>query len=136
MAIEPMHRGCAEECTFLTTLDDAISLIKSIGSPYLELTFDTYHLGHDPRVVDRIASIVEHIGIVHLGDSVAPPEREQNRRCLGEGNLPLACMVRALREGGYDGYYDVELIGEDIESRDYRQLLEGAKTAYRRWVQV
>ena len=134
LAIEPMHCGCADAWTFLTTLDCAVSLIEQLESPNLKLAFDTYHLGHDPRVVERIAAIARHIGIVHLGDSTTPPEREQNRRCLGEGNLPLACIVRALKAAGYHGYYDVELIGEDIERRDYRQLLSDAKAAYCRLV--
>ncbi len=133
LAIEPMHKGCAEEWTFLTTLDEALSLVEKIDSPYLKLAFDTYHLGHDCRIVERIASIAQWIGIVHLGDGVDPPDHEQNRRCLGEGTLPLSRMVQALRRAGYEGYFDVELIGEEIERCDYKQLLEGAKAAYRQW---
>jgi sugar phosphate isomerase/epimerase len=134
LAIEPMHFGCADAWTFLTTLDCAVSLIDQLGSPHLKLAFDTYHLGHDPRVVERIGSIARHIGIVHLGDGAVPPDREQDRRCLGDGTLPLSCIIQALKSAGYDGYYDVELIGEDIEQRDYRQLLVDAKAAYERFV--
>ena len=131
LAVEPMHVGCAEEWTFLTSLDEAMSLIDRVASPFLKLAFDTYHLGHDPRIVGQIAAIASHVGIVHLGDSGGLPEREQNRRCLGEGTLPLPCIVRALRQAGYDGYYDVELIGEEIESCDYQKLLESSQRAYR-----
>lgn len=131
LAVEPMHEGCAEEWTFLTNLDEAMALIEQVASPYLKLAFDTYHLGHDPKIVGHIAAIAAHVGIVHLGDSAGLPEREQNRRCLGEGTLPLPCMVQALRQAGYDGYYDVELIGEEIESCDYQSLLENSKRAYR-----
>lgn len=130
LAIEPMHAGCAEEWTFLTTLDEAVSLIDDMKSPYLKLAFDTYHLGHDPQIIGQIAAIARHVGIVHLGDSECPPEHEQSRRCLGEGMLPLPCIVKALRRAGYDGYYDVELIGEEIESHDYHALLECSKRAY------
>lgn len=132
LAIEPMHAGCAEEWTFLTSLDEAMSLIDRLASPYVKLAFDTYQLGHDPRVVDEIAAIASRVGIVHLADGRCPPDREQDRRCLGEGTLPLPCMVKALRQAGYDGYYDVELIGEEIESCDYHKLLEQSKRAYER----
>jgi sugar phosphate isomerase/epimerase len=135
LAIEPMHSGCAEEWTFLTSLDEAMSLIDRAGSPYLKLAFDTYHLGHDPRIVEQIPAIAPHIGVVHLGDALCPPNREQNRRCLGEGTLPLPCIVKALRKAGYDGYYDVELIGEEIENCDYHQLLEGSKRAFQQLVE-
>jgi sugar phosphate isomerase/epimerase len=134
LAIEPMHCGCADAWTFLTTLDCAVSLVEQLDSPWVKLAFDTYQLGHDPRIVERIGAIARHIGVVHLADGATPPEREQDRRCLGEGTLPLRCIVRALAAAGYQGYYDVELIGEDIERRDYRQLLADAKAAYCRLV--
>jgi sugar phosphate isomerase/epimerase len=134
LAIEPMHAGCAEGWTFLTTLEEAVSLIEDMKSPYLKLAFDTYHLGHDPRIIGQIGAIARHVGIVHLGDSGCAPEHEQSRRCLGEGMLPLPCIVKALRRAGYDGYYDVELIGEEIESHDYQSLLECSKRAYQQLV--
>jgi sugar phosphate isomerase/epimerase len=130
LAIEPMHPGCAEEWTFLTSLDEAMGLVAGIGSPRLKLAFDTYHLGHDPSIVEQIARVAPHIGVVHLGDGREPPDREQNRCPLGEGTLPLREIVGALNRAGYRGYYDVELIGEAVESRDYEALLEGSKRAF------
>jgi sugar phosphate isomerase/epimerase len=134
LAVEPMHAGCAEGWTFLTSLDEAVSLIERVGNPFLKLAFDTYHLGHDRSVVDQIGRIAPHVAIVHLGDSGCPPDREQNRRCLGDGTLPLHDIVKALVQGGYDGYFDVELIGEEIESRDYQKLLEESQRVFRQWL--
>jgi hypothetical protein len=42
----------------------------------------------------------------------------------------LRAIVAALQSAGYNGYYDVELLGEEIEACDYRALLEHAKTAF------
>ena len=134
MAVEPMHVGCADEWTFLTSLDESLSLIHRLDSPYLKLVFDTYHLGHDPGIVEHIAEIAPHIGIVHLGDGKGPPDHEQNRLRLGDGILPLPCIVAALKQAGYDGYYEVELMGEEIESCDYRELLDASKKAYQQLV--
>jgi sugar phosphate isomerase/epimerase len=133
LAVEPMHVGCADEWTFLTNLDEAMSLVCGIGSPYLKLAFDTYHLGHDPHIVEQIERVAPYIGIVHMGDSKHPPEQEQDRHRLGEGILPLCAIVGALKKAGYDGYFDVELIGEEIESSDYVDLLERSKAVYRHW---
>jgi sugar phosphate isomerase/epimerase len=130
LAVEPMHAGCADEWTLLTTLDETMALIDGIGSSHLKLVFDTYHLGYDPRILDDIARIVPHIAVVHLGDGRCPPDHEQNRCCLGEGNLPLGKIVQTLRQAGYDGFYDVELMGEAIENCDYAQLLERSKLAF------
>lgn len=130
LALEPMHSGCAADWTFLTSLDDALAMLDNIGDPRLQLAFDTYHLGHEPRLLDRVAEIAPRVAIVHLGDGKGPPDREQNRSPLGEGALPLKEIVAALSAGGYDGFYDVELMGEDVETADYRQLLEQSKQAF------
>ncbi len=132
LAIEPMHAGCADEWTFLTDLDEALELVREFDNPYLKLAFDTYHWGHEPDIAARVGGMAEHIGIVHLGDSLCAPDSEQDRHPLGNGTVPLPCIVKALRQAGYDGYYDVELFGEAIENSDYRQLLECSKRAYER----
>ncbi len=130
LALEPMHLGCAAEWTFLTSLDDTLALLDMVGCPRLKLTFDTYHLGQAHQVVDRLAEVVDRIAIVHLGDGKAPPHHEQNRSRLGEGAIPLKEIVCALTRAGYDGFYDVELMGEDIEASDYRDLLVQSKAAF------
>ncbi len=130
LAVEPMHSACAAEWTFLTTLDEAMSLLQALSHPHLKLAFDTYHLGHNPRVVEEIAAIARHIAIVHLGDSRKPPTIEQSRQRLCEGILPLRQIVAALQTAGYDGDYDVELMGEDIERVCYRELLKDCRQAF------
>jgi sugar phosphate isomerase/epimerase len=130
LAIEPMHPGCAADCTFVTSLDEALRLLDTIGSPWVKMVFDTYHLGHDAALVARIPEITPRIALVQLGDAHQSPKGEQNRCRLGEGILPLSEIVGALKAAGYDGFYDVELLGEDVEASDYHSLLAHARTAY------
>jgi len=130
LAVEPMHPGCGSEWTFLTGLDDALALLDEIDSPRVKLAFDTYHLGQEEGVVQRLAEVAGRIAVVHLGDTRQPPTHEQNRCLLGEGTLPLREMIAALTAAGYDGFYDVELIGEDIEQRDYDELLAHSVRAF------
>jgi sugar phosphate isomerase/epimerase len=130
LAFEPMHPGCAAEWTFLTSLDDTLDLIHNVASPQVKMVFDTYHFGLHDGLLERIADIVPHIAIVQLGDARRPPDVEQNRCRLGDGIVPLPKITAALAAAGYDGYYDVELLGEEIETDDYRSLLEHAKEAF------
>jgi sugar phosphate isomerase/epimerase len=131
LALEPMHPGCAAHWTFLNSLEEAIDLLEAVDHAVIKLVLDTYHLGQDGRLVDHIATIVPRIALVQLGDARCPPNGEQNRCRLGEGAVPLNEIVAALKAGGYDGYYDVELLGEEIEPADYRSLLEHSKKAFR-----
>ena len=48
---------------------------------------------------------------------------EQNRCLLGEGNVPLAALVQTIERYGYEGYYEVELLGEDVDHYDYNEIL-------------
>lgn len=130
LAIEPMHPGCAADCTFLTSLDETLQLLDAVDSPYVKMVLDVYHLGHDPALVARIPEIGPRIALVQLGDARRPPRGEQNRCRLGEGKLPLPQIIAALKTAGYDGYYDIELLGEDVESCDYHSLLDHARAAY------
>lgn len=131
LAIEPMHPACAAEWTFLTNLADVLQVVESLESPHVKLVLDTYHLGQTPGLTECMERLVPHVALVQLGDARQPPNGEQNRCKLGEGVVPLREIVAALKAAGYDGYYDVELLGEEIEPSDYHSLLDHAKTMYR-----
>jgi len=129
LALEPMHSGCASEWTFLTDLDDALALLNAVNCPQLKLVFDTYHLGQGDAIVSRIPELVPSIGLVQLGDAKQPPEGEQNRCPIGEGNIPLSGIISALNQGGYEGAFEVELMGEEVEAADYAELISRSKRA-------
>lgn len=130
LGIEPMHPGCAGNWTFLHTIDDTMALLDAVECPNVQLVFDIYHLGHDPSILERVPGIVDRVALVQLADAPKPPEGEQNRCLIGRGTIPVREIVQALKAAGYDGYYDVELLGEEIEATDYESLLAHAKEAY------
>jgi sugar phosphate isomerase/epimerase len=105
-------------------------LLDAIDSPRVKMVFDTYHLGCGELSLERIAQAAPRIALTQLGDARRPPHGEQNRCGLGEGVVPLKEIVAALRSGGYDGFYEVELLGEDVEHADYDDLLQHAKAAF------
>ena len=132
LAIEPMHEGCAADWTFLTEIDETIALLGAYDSPHFKLAFDTYHLCQNGSVLARLTELVPRIAIVQLGDAKEPPQGEPNRSTLGEGNLPLADVVKTLENAGYQGFYDIELMGEEIEQTSYDDLLAQSKQAFAR----
>ncbi|MCA9153633.1 MAG: sugar phosphate isomerase/epimerase [Planctomycetales bacterium] len=134
LALEPMHEGCASEWTFLTNLDDTLEVIDSIKCSRLKLVLDTYHFGLDPAVVERLPELASRIALVQLGDARRPPQGEQDRCRLGDGEIPLPEIVRRLTRGGYDGFYELELLGEEIESFDYAELLKVSKDSFEQLV--
>jgi sugar phosphate isomerase/epimerase len=134
LALEPMHPGCADDWTFLTSLDDVLGVLDRLGSPQVKMVLDVYHLGQEGDFAARIPEILPHVAIVQLGDARQPPDGEQNRCRLGDGVIPLRSIIPALKAAGYDGYYDVELLGEELEVADYHCLLRHAKETFERLV--
>lgn len=130
LAIEPMGPEYAGEWTFLHDVDQTFDLIEEAGCPQVQLAFDTFHLGRDAQLVRRFPELVSRIAIVHLGDSKQPPQREQNRCRLGDGEVPLHDLVKALLSAGYRGYFDVELMGEDVEACDYHDLIRHSQQVF------
>ncbi|HEY2881167.1 MAG TPA: sugar phosphate isomerase/epimerase family protein, partial [Pirellulales bacterium] len=122
LALEPMHAACAGECTFVTSLADACAILDQINSPQVRLSLDTYQMGLGPGVLDQVRNLAKRIAIVHLADG-HPPDDEQHRTPLGRGCVPLGEIIHALRDGGYDGDFDVELFGDEISPTDYENLL-------------
>jgi sugar phosphate isomerase/epimerase len=129
LVIEPMHKLCAGDWTCLSDLDEILDLIESLDSPQLALAIDSYHMLHDPSILDRISRLTDKIAIVQLSDALGEPHEEQDRRLLGEGMLPLGEAVGALKQGGYNGFYEVELFGQDMEWREYQHILQHSKQA-------
>jgi sugar phosphate isomerase/epimerase len=136
LAVEPMHPGCAGAWTFLTSLDNTLQFLDEIDGNDVRLVFDTYHLAQQRGVLEFLPKIAPRIAIVQLGDAKCPPCGEQNRCRLGDGCLPLRDIITTLIELGYSGYFDVELMGEEIESSDYHELLAQSQLAFNKLVGV
>jgi sugar phosphate isomerase/epimerase len=133
LALEPMHPACAGDCTFLTSLTDAVAVLDQVASKHVQLSFDTYQLGAAAGVLDQLRTLANRIGVVHLADGQEPDE-EQHRTPLGRGSVPLPEIVSALLHGGYDGDFDVELFGDDISPDSYQCLLHESKEVYSRLI--
>ena len=76
------------------------------------------------------------LALVQLGDSRQPPRGEPNRCQLGDGTIPLCEIVHRIIAAGYDGFFEVELMGEDIEAADYRDVLDRSVRTFHDWVGV
>ncbi len=123
LSIEPFHRGCGSEWSFVNDIESTLQIIETVDNPQLGLALDTYHV-MDEEVVAWLPDIVGHVNLVQLGDARHSPVGEMNRCLLGTGCVPLRKILATLDENGYTGPLEVELIGEDVESVSYDELLD------------
>ncbi len=133
LAMEPMAPASAIDWTVQTDLKETLALVRRIDHPALALVLDTYHWMQRAELESLLPELVEHLALVHLADSRTFPSADQQRCPLGRGRRPLSRVVSRLEELGYQGWYDIKLMGEEIEALDYRQLLAESADLVRQW---
>lgn len=99
--IEPLSRA---ETPVLNTLAEAAAVVDRIGSPALRTMFDLSAAAQTeaepPDIVLARHLALGHVSHVQLND--------RNRRGPGQGDTPVAPVLRALRDAAYDGWIALE----------------------------
>lgn len=124
IGLEPMHPKCAGEWTFLTSAQDVMSLIREVASPHLKLVWDTYQLWDAAAQRQQVLAHVDQVALVQLSDARVPHSLDQDRCLLGAGFGDWDLTVREFHQAGYDGWWEVEIRGEEVTSANYDEVLE------------
>jgi sugar phosphate isomerase/epimerase len=95
-------------------LEDALAFLDEAGRPDVPLCYDVWHLwGSSDRLLELTRELAPRVNVVQLND-VREPTRSWNDRVLpGDGIADLPGILKALREGGFDGWYDLEVFSDD-----------------------
>lgn len=97
--LEPQN---ASNINNINTISDGLLWTARLGYEGAGLLADVYHMSITERsVTDSINMAAGQIGFVHMSDS--------ERKVPGDGKLPIARVVKALKENGYDGYISLEI---------------------------
>jgi sugar phosphate isomerase/epimerase len=67
-----------------------------------------------------IAGGIDRIRLVQVSDFAVGTLSTPNRLVPGDGDIPLERILGQLLAAGYDGCFDLELIGPHIEDEGYR----------------
>ncbi|GIX00568.1 MAG: xylose isomerase [Pirellulaceae bacterium] len=134
LAIEPMHVGCGTDVSCINSIPQCLDLICEIGNPHLGMVFDCYHLALNSDVLVWLEAIVPHVRLVQLGDTKHAPIGQQNRCLLGAGCIPLPQIVKTFHEQGYAGFFEIELLGQSLESIPYGDMLQHSRQVVAQWI--
>jgi sugar phosphate isomerase/epimerase len=124
LAIEPFHRGCGDEWSFVNDMRATMEIVAEVGSFNLGLALDTYHLGMDREMPQFVGGLIEFLHLVQLGDTRHSPLGEMNRCLLGDGCVPIPEILESLAAAGYDGWIEIEVLGQDVERLGYDHILD------------
>jgi sugar phosphate isomerase/epimerase len=93
------------------TVEQVNELLAETDPEEVGVLWDTEHTwrkGESPDIT--VTNHGKRLRHVHLKDSTSPPpgEKKSVPKLLGEGELPIAQFVKALRDSGYDGWCCLE----------------------------
>jgi sugar phosphate isomerase/epimerase len=113
------------DISFVHSLRDALDLSWRLDTGVcMEITACWY----ERNLVGTIHAGVAGIGLVQLADYAVGTHDTPNRLVPGDGDLPLERVVGQLLETGYEGLFEIELIGPAIETEGYADAIDRAIT--------
>jgi sugar phosphate isomerase/epimerase len=125
-AIQPTN-SLRLDLSFIFTLRDTLALARQAGTGViLELECCWYERGFEELVRNN----VDMITLVQIGDYKIGSLSSPNRAVIGDGDIPLERLLKIILDAGYQGMFDLELIGPQIEAEGFmsatRRSLEKA----------
>jgi sugar phosphate isomerase/epimerase len=113
VAIEPLHPTLAPDWTFLTDLGRTVALMDEIDEANVGFLFDVWHLWDGPDSHELLRENLDRLFAVHIDDWRQETRSWADRVLPGEGIADVVGFLRILREGGYDGWLELEIFSDD-----------------------
>jgi sugar phosphate isomerase/epimerase len=123
LAVQPMMRLFSRDWTFLDSVDATLSVLDDCRSTDAGMVFDVYHLWREPRLLERIREIAPRVATVQLNDWHREPQSLYDRSLIGDGEIPLADVVQAFLDAGYQGHFEISIWSEELWRSEYDALL-------------
>jgi sugar phosphate isomerase/epimerase len=133
LAIEPLHPMYAADRSAVNTIGQARAICQSLGSPWLGVAIDVYHVWWDHQLEQEIAACGRERVLLafHICDWKAPMADPLNDRGLmGEGCIPIRQIRGWVERAGFTGFNEVEIFSHRYWAGDQVRFLADIQAAY------
>jgi D-psicose/D-tagatose/L-ribulose 3-epimerase len=104
ICMEPLNRF---ETDFINTVDQALTMIRDVGSPALKVHLDTFHMNiEEKNQAAAIKKAGKHLGHVHACGT--------DRGTPGNDSLDWSSIAKALKAVKYNGDVVIESFTKDV----------------------
>ena len=104
------------------------------------MAIDVWHVSERPEPLADLREHASRIASVHVSDRRAPTRTWCDRVLPGDGVADLAGIYRSLEAGGFDGWFELEVISDDgsveveypdsLWKRDPRELVAAGRAQF------
>lgn len=133
LALKPMHPAIGADCTFLTSLVDALELVEQAADPAIRMAVDLWQFGDDAEFERLIPRLAVATAVVQVADRDGPPTADMERLPVGYGTLALESLVLALVDHGYAGDFEFDPVGDRVAALGYERVLAETRRIADAW---
>jgi sugar phosphate isomerase/epimerase len=134
LAIEPLHPMYADTRSAINTLSQANDMAEAIGSRWVGIAVDVYHLWWDPTLEEEIKRCGRKGNLLafHICDwNVPTTDMLNDRGLMGEGCIPIPTIRQWVEEAGFTGFNEVEIFSNKFWKEDQSTFLAKIIDAYK-----
>ncbi|HEV3226908.1 MAG TPA: TIM barrel protein [Acidimicrobiales bacterium] len=108
------------DVSFVHSLRDAIDLARRLD---IHVCMEINACWAERDLARTIAEGIDRIGVVQVSDYAIGTLSTPNRLVPGDGDIPLVRIIGQVLAAGYQGAFDIELVGPKIEQEGYRSAI-------------
>ena len=119
VAVEPTNPLRAD-VSFLHSVLDAVELADRCG---LGVVIDLSSTWHERNLETFVRDRADLVALVQVSDYKLGTFDTPNRSVVGDGDIPIERILASILEGGYQGPFEIEVMGPRIEAEGYRSAI-------------
>jgi sugar phosphate isomerase/epimerase len=105
---------------FLHTLSDAVDLSRDTG---IGIVLELQNAWMERNLAQMFKEHVDRFAVVQISDFVVGEDARLNRAVPGDGSVPLEWILERLLDAGYEGLFEIEVIGPRAEQEGYASAI-------------
>jgi len=111
------------DVSFVFWQRDAMDLARQAGT---RVMLDFQSCWHERGLRDVVRANIDLIAVVQLSDYVIGTTQTGDRVVPGDGDIPLESLIALVLEAGYEGAFDLEVMGPRVEAEGYASTIRRA----------
>ena len=115
LAVEPTN-PLRSDVSFLFSVRDAVHLARMAG---IGIVVDFYSAWYERDLEKLVRDHIDLVALVQIGDYRFGTFDIPNRCAIGDGDIPVERLLQVMLEAGYEGPFDLEILGPQIEEEGY-----------------
>jgi sugar phosphate isomerase/epimerase len=116
LAAEPTN-PLRSDVSFVFTVRDAIDLARMAG---VGVCIDFYSAWYERGLEELVRKNIDLLALVQIGDYKIGTTDTPNRCAIGDGDIPVERLMAMMLDAGYEGAFELEILGPQIEAEGYR----------------